>query len=316
MKVEKKIIVEVHGRLGNQLFQYAFARSIALQTGGKIFLNFHYLDLQAKRQPQEKGWEDSLQTFRTNYVRIDKNQLSFLQHLLVIIGRVIKTRSYFRDLRRQPYPALHGWARFFAEFSRKHAVYQIPDQGVPFVDTQNQTVFLQSFFEDEARVKSVRSILLEEFWPREPLFPQNEALMQIIENENSVCVTIRRGDFIGKKQLFMCDEAYFLRGIEEIKARVKNPVFIFFSDDLIYAKDFAAQALGNSRYFVETPNNSVAEKLRLMRSCKHFIISNSTFSWWAQYLGEADDKVVIGPKRWMPDMPENQAPVMKSWVRV
>ena len=314
-KDNQKIFVEVHGRLGNQLFQYAFARSIAQKTGGKIYMNFHYLDLQAKKQPNEKGWEDSLQGFQVNYEKTELSVLTGLQKMIIRLGKVLKTQGRFRRLRHSDFEALPAWAKAFTKFSRRHSVYQFPNRSLPYQSGKEETVFLQAFFEDEARVRDVRPILLKEFVPKGPLLAQNVELMRVIQAENSVCVTIRRGDFVGRSQLFLCDEAYFLRGIEEIKKRVKNPVFIFFSDDLEYAADFAKRALADETYFVETPDNPVWEKLRLMRACKHFIISNSTFSWWAQYLGEDEDKIVIGPKRWMPGAPENQAPVMESWIK-
>ncbi|MFC4652112.1 alpha-1,2-fucosyltransferase [Lactococcus nasutitermitis] len=314
---DKKIVVEVHGRLGNQLFQYAFARSIQAQVGGEILMNFQALEMQAQRQPDEKGWEDSLQGFQTIYERKDAVELTVLQRLIVALGKLLKTRAGFRTLRGKPYDELTGWAKAFADLSRKHSVYHFPNLGLPFVAGKEKTIFLKGFFEDEQFANPVREQLLEEFQPREALREQNKELMRVIEEENSVCVTIRRGDFVGKKQLFMCDEDYFKRGMAIIREKVENPVFVFFSDDLAYAQEFAESALGeNERYFIETPDNSLPEKLRLMAACKHFIISNSTFSWWAQYLGQAEDKIVVGPKRWMPAKPVGQTPVMESWIKL
>lgn len=81
-----------------------------------------------------------------------------------------------------------------------------------------------------------------------------------------------------------------------MQKKVNNPVFIFFSDDIEWCKgNFSS--IKYELYF-ESGKDTLAEKISLMSSCKHFIISNSTFSWWAQWLGQNEKKIVISPKHW------------------
>ena len=77
--------------------------------------------------------------------------------------------------------------------------------------------------------------------------------------------------------------------------KTKNPVYIIFSDDIEWCRE---NIKFSENIYYEDGTDPVWEKLRLMYSCKHFIISNSTFSWWAQYLSRNNDKIVIAPARW------------------
>ena len=80
-----------------------------------------------------------------------------------------------------------------------------------------------------------------------------------------------------------------------MKEKIDNPLFVVFSDDIEWVKenmDFGASAI------YEDGTDPLYEKIRLMSSCKHFIISNSTFSWWVQYLSTNKKKIVIAPKKW------------------
>lgn len=84
-----------------------------------------------------------------------------------------------------------------------------------------------------------------------------------------------------------------------------------FSDEIEWVKqnyDFGINC------YYESGNDSVDEKLRLMSSCKHFILSNSTFSWWAQYLATSDNKIVISPDHWF-NMPGYKHQLIDdSWI--
>ena len=93
----------------------------------------------------------------------------------------------------------------------------------------------------------------------------------------------------------ICDSNYFYDAIKIIKKRIDKPVFIVFSDDIEWVKN--NMNFGADTYY-ESGEDPIWEKIRLMYTCKHFIISNSTFSWWAQYLSDNKQKIVIAPKRW------------------
>lgn len=141
---------------------------------------------------------------------------------------------------------------------------------------------------------------MKEFSLPKPSLEKNRELYGIIKNNNSVCISIRRGDFISDKKIrkthYVCDIDYFNKAINIMKLQIKNPVFILFSDDVEWArKNIKIQ---NCDIFSESGNDPVWEKLRMMYNCKHFILSNSSFSWWAQYLSENKNKIVISPRKW------------------
>ena len=133
---------------------------------------------------------------------------------------------------------------------------------------------------------------------------KNKEKIEELQQCNAVCVHIRRGDYVSNEKnraLVVCDETYYKRGMEYIAERVENSVFYIFSDNLQeinwikenYHFDYNVQ-------YIEL-NNLDYEELRLMYQCKHFIIANSTFSWWGAYLSANEDKVIIAPATWNKD---------------
>jgi superfamily I DNA and/or RNA helicase len=94
----------------------------------------------------------------------------------------------------------------------------------------------------------------------------------------------------------ICNEVYFDNAISYIQKKVNSPIFYVFSDDLEWCKEKFDHR--GDFYFIEGNKNEPLEDLRLMMSCKHAIISNSTFSWWAAWLIKNMNKKIVTPSVW------------------
>lgn len=111
-------------------------------------------------------------------------------------------------------------------------------------------------------------------------------------SENSVALHIRRGDYPDKWRMGI---EYYLSAIEYISNKVQNPCIYIFSQEREFAEKVILKAKVNKSYFLEDAKFKDLEEFYLMCNCKHFIISNSTFSWWAAYLATNPTKRVVAP---------------------
>lgn len=291
------IFVKFGGRLGNQLFQYAFARYLQKKYYPEDSLVFNF-DLVEKQGSIEDGWRNSLTNFNIVPNKISKYPRLNLIQIICCAFYYLGNRLSFKlkqkddyDIKMQPYLNRVGIYSL-----RKTAFFPV-EKNKYF---KNQ--YIRGRFEAKEYCDAVRSELLKEICPIKEILPHNELLYNKIRNTDSVCITIRRGDFLKpeNRAFNVCSKEYFYRGVEYIKSHVECANFFVFSDDINWVK--------NNMKFpdpVEYENNEgkdpVWEKLRLMSACKYFVISNSTFSWWVQYLSNYEKKIVVAPKIWRID---------------
>lgn len=308
------IYVEMNGRLGNQMFRYAFARMIQLQGGMDEPLCFDFKNIFAEEKKGEMpGWEDSLRHFQTvPYTYYEKegkliwNETSLWEKAVLGI-EMLGDRMFVRG--RGANERLK-WRRHFLKWQNRRGLYLLfVGYDYPFTWVKKRKIAAAPF-ECARYCEEIRETLQKEFTPRYPVLEKNREMMHRIENTNSVCITIRRGNYLQYKALDVCTVGYFERAAEKMKELVEDPVFFIFSDDVEWAKEHLAID-GEVHY--ESGDDPVWEKLRLMYSCSHFIISNSTFSWWAQFLGKDPQKKVIAPDHWFNG--EYQPPLYEDgWI--
>src|SRR5262249_39041231 len=150
--------------------------------------------------------------------------------------------------------------------------------------------------------------------------PVESRLRKEILSTDAVGLHVRRGDYLLPEgaHMHIIGMDYYRRAAELISERVLNPHFFVFSDDIQwcartldirYPHTFVVQDQPSERW--------TAADFRLMTLCKHFVIANSTFSWWAAWLGSHQDKIVVAPSEWIHNDTEGSKAITPvSWVRV
>lgn len=141
-----------------------------------------------------------------------------------------------------------------------------------------------------------------------------KALCASLANGEYVSVHVRRGDYVAQKENFgLCDEEYYQRAIGFIERKVVRPIYVFFSDEIGWAKE---RFHNENVIFVDWNHaNESWQDMFLMTRCKHNIIANSSFSWWGAWLNPNKEKIVVAPKRWFEFIP-NYDILPEGWVAV
>jgi len=307
------IYINISGRLGNQMFQYAFSRMLKKHNPDQILI-YNFDDVHRDKYVSGFINENHLEHFNTvGTEHQDAINYSIPQYILWKIYN--KFYPYGKG-----FVAGEKYQRRWAKILQAFGMYYFNVGYYPFRLKKPwwvKDIIVKGSFECEKYFEVCEEELREQFQPKQPLREHNKELMSVIQNSNSIAISIRRGDFVDDDRIrgtyFVCDKPYYEKAIAMMKQKVTNPVFILFSNDIEWAKHNIK--IDGCPCYYESGQDEVWETMRLMSSCKHFIISNSTMHWWAQYLSTNPDKIVIAPSRWYNDE-FRSAIYQKNWILI
>ncbi|MBO5501942.1 MAG: alpha-1,2-fucosyltransferase [Clostridia bacterium] len=307
------LYAQMMGGLGNQMFIYAFARAFQLRHGGEVTFVV---------SPGANTHGDAL-AFREMNVSEDK------MHYLQPEEGIWPQKWVDQDMKKSCSPfginlitrafrkGAVLWQKVVGNHPDKLATYEKLCQpflnlmGVACMDTVAPIRVLKPFyckdfyswgyFQWEQYFTPYQEIIRSELRLLTPPDEQNARIIQEMTDSNAVCLHIRRGDYFkpGFEQHQVCTIDYYTRAIEMMRQKQTDAHFFVFSDDISWVRENLP--MGDAVRTYVDHHNSAVEDLRLMYHCKHFILSNSSFSWWAQYLAENEKKVVIAPEHWYSD---------------
>lgn len=298
------IYVEIRGNLGNQLFIYAMARKLQIQTGQKICLNLSTLE---RYFPQYKF---SLPEFiqLSDECVIEEKKLPFWINEYSIPMKIGK-----KILSKLPNINKRLSKLVFHIFSKRGVYIWREETYIELPLDEKSDYYLSGFWQSEKFFPNMRGVLRDELLSKAVVSDHNRILYNMIKEPDSICVSIRRGDYVSnpkiRKVYDVCDTNYFYDGVMKIIKNHPKAKVICFSDDIDWVKnniDFGVQT------FYESGKDSLSEKILLMSSCQHFVLANSSFCWWAEYLSDRNG-TTIAPKWWYAD--HRPADIYnKNWV--
>lgn len=320
----------VQSGLGNQMFQYAFARllqELYAQEGKKedIQIINHFIDnyIEDASEIRQLALNHLFLSPSTTTMERCKQPKAMRQFKIrTILSSGVRECFKWRILKR--YENTDKLCHRRAKWGIYFPYGPYPYMNINLSNVKDKYIF--GFFQHYQYISPIASILKKELLVKTPASSANKILLSNIEKTNAVCLHIRRGDYLNPrwKNLQICDFNYYNEAINHILNHTEDPVFYVFSnthDDLDWIKenykfhDLSGYERNINTVFVDLDNPDY-EELRLMYSCKHFIISNSTFSWWGAWLGSAPEKIVIAPKRWNLEFSNDTNIYDPSWLRL
>lgn len=269
---------------GNQLFQYAVGRYLSYLHGSPLYFDISLCDPNRYKQYYILP--------RFHVVGKTLNPL-----LALILRRIVKIPLWRLS-----------WSPIYYEKTHQfdELVFALP---------RSCTLF--GWFQSEKYFKPIADIIRNDLSFKD-FIPDNDtlALEKKILSSHSISIHVRRGDYVNDERFDICTMKYYEKAMETVREKIIDPHFYVFSDDIQWCK---RQFFDSSCTFVDLQQSreDPLNDMRLMSICKHNIIANSSFSWWAAWLNNNPQKIVVCPYIWFnfPNVPIEDK-MCEGWLKI
>jgi hypothetical protein len=254
------VTTQIRGGIGNQLFIYAMVRRLSLMNGVPL-----YLDIKSGFQGDRYRRTYGLSVFK-------------------ISGEEIAAPRFSQGLRRSTIVL-----NTILPFSKRWFLRE-KDGGFEsrYLDLKvKRPVFLEGYWQDERYFSDIRLQLREDLTFNNPYAEESASLVQMMRNSESVAVHVRQSD------VEKLPWKYYRWAIARIKERIPHPRLYLFCDNPELMGIPGVE--GELVRVTNTGDDAQYKDMFLMSQCRHYVIANSTFSWWATWLGRTTDSIVASP---------------------
>lgn len=289
------VIGRITSGLGNQLFQYALARTLALRNHTSLYLDLsYYKQTYATNTPRTF----KLDRFNVRYERLETSPYVYLSKAT----KLLPNRSL----------------KPFAQFVREPHFHF----GRAVLEAKAKLIVLEGFWQSERYFGECASVIRDELSFKRQVGPAFDSYRRMIQQaELPISIHIRRGDYVTHPEFSQSfgfvGLAYYQQAIRMITNRFPSATLFVFSDDMDWVRHNLS--LNLPHVFVNnTGADADVDDLESISLCHHHVIANSSFSWWGAWLNPRADKVVVAPNQWFKNKPDwnTRDLVPPGWLRL
>ena len=291
--MKAKIYLRVFAGLGNQQFQYAYAKELSIRLDRELVLDGSYFN-KIYYPLRKHGFYYPFKLADYNIgEKITHGVLHHFFGITTLSGRVRDLYRYFRE----------------KIFTSSRLPIIIVDHNYNFESIpESSPIVLDGYFQKSGLFHEIRNELLSNF-------TLTKQLGQIVSewstsiNGDTVSIHIRRGDYVSanvvNRRYAAITSAYYNLALKHIEATTKIGRIVVFSNDIQWVKENVKFDF-ETVYIDRSHKLSDSEEQFVMSRCDHNIISNSTYAWWGAYLNTNPSKIVCAPKLWFSEQAKTE----------
>jgi len=290
-----KIISNVYGGLGNQMFQYACGKAVANRLGARLYLDISWFEI---------GNRVFMLDVFPNISYSLSPQRNYIVRKIIALSKKILRRVGIQLIREIYEPDYFYW---------------------PGIEKIHSSVVLFGYWQKEKYFSDISSIIRKDFmFPEFDNLEANNFAKKIKETPCPISIHVRRGDYVENPKVNsvhgVCPQDYYKKALQIIIDKYKgekNPELYIFSDDPDWVRNnFDNCGLSSVVVDIKDHKDKPYHDMHLMSLCLHHIIANSSFSWWGAWLSSGEG-IVIAPKRWFAeDSLKDVNHSVESWIKI
>lgn len=283
--IDKILQLPLLGRLGNQMFIYAAGRAIAIKEIRKIIYSEH----------NYSQWhnESRLDCFKLS------DDVAYKKSLTQTIKQKIGQFIYMVCCRHKDINQVFKMEKKWQWLFRMCDMFMCQEGYMEPGDFKCDNLFVFGYFQSDKYFKEYETEIRKDFVFKTELFCEDARSLgtKIASNPNSVSIHIRRGDYLKDPIFNVCGNEYYYRAIDKMAELVPTAHYYVFSDDIEDVKKLFEKYTDKTFTYIDSKFTD-QESMYLGSCCNHFIMTNSSYSWWMQFLSKNPKKHVLAPNRW------------------
>ncbi len=286
-------IIILNGGIGNQLFQFYLGEELRNQYNMHVV----YFDIRTSYKTNHDSYLEKF--FDINLSKYNPSKNKFLVSKFLLLPSLLRiARFLYLKYRIKLIPNL-----YFDNFNNKNdlSLLKLRNNISIFYGTWHQLM--------NNYIYSNKNIFLK--------FREEKNSLYLSKYKyDFIAVHVRRGDYIFSKKTAKfhgnLDNSYFINSVKFLRKRFGSLPVLLFSDDYRFLNENLKLMIPNS-IVISSSTTSSKKDFTLMSKGKYFVLSNSTFSWFAAFLSTKKNKFIIIPKYWFSKVETTKDYIYRDW---